>query len=229
MSIPVASNSRGLSIAGILAGVALIGEFVFFGLSGFPGTGFNDPAVALPYLDQGGAMLRIAVLFGAGGVGLWTVFAIGLAARLQQRTPARALASLYLTVLGNAGDGLVALAFFVGSTIFSQLATSNQTAATSAWPAFAAVTAGFQAFGNVFLGLSLLVAGSAIWSGRALSRGLGALGILTGIVTLTGVLAVAAAYLVALLLAVMFRLWAGIALLRADVAQDVARQRQAAA
>jgi len=223
MSITVGSSSRGLAIAGILAGIALIGEFIFFGLSGFPGTGFNDPAVALPYLDQGGAMLRIAVLFGAAGVGLWTVFAIGLAARLQRRTPARAVASLYLTLLGNAGDGLVALTFFVGSTIFGQLAASNQAAASSAWPAFAAVTAGFQAFGNVFLGLSLLVAGWAIWSGSALSRPLGALGILTGIVTLTGVLAVAAAYLVALLLAVIFRLWAGIALLRADIAQDAAR------
>ncbi len=101
MSITVGSSSRGLAIAGILAGIALIGEFIFFGLSGFPGTGFNDPAVALPYLDQGGAMLRIAVLFGAAGVGLWTVFAIGLAARLQRRTPARAVASLYLTLLGG--------------------------------------------------------------------------------------------------------------------------------
>lgn len=228
MSIPMVSSSRGLAICGILAGVALIGEFIFFGLSGFPGTGFNDPAVALPYLDRGGALLRIAVLFGASGVGLWTVYAIGLAAHLQQRTPARALASLYLTVLGNAGDGLVALSFFAGSTIFSQLAASNQSAAMNAWPAFAAATAGFQAFGNVFLGLSLIVAGSAIWSSNALSRGLGAIGVLTGIVTLTGVLAIAAAYLVALLLAVIFRLWAGIALLRSDVAQAASMQKQSA-
>ncbi len=228
MSIPMVSNSRGLAIAGILAGVALIGEFVFFGASGFPGTGFNDPSVALPYLDQGGFPLRIAVLFGVAGVALWTAFAIGLAARLRSRTPARALASLYLTVLGNVGDGLVAMTFFVGSTIFSQLASGNMAAATSAWPAFAAMTAGFQAFGNLFLGLSLLVAGSAIWSSNVLSRWLGALGVIAGIVTLTGVLAVAAAYLVSLLLAVVFRLWAGIALLRSNAA-DTSMQSRAAA
>ncbi|HEX9340702.1 MAG TPA: DUF4386 family protein [Thermoplasmata archaeon] len=225
MSIPMVGNRRGLAIAGTLAGVALIGEFVFFGLSGFPGSGFNDPAVALPYLEKGGALLRVAVLFGASGVGLWTVFAIGLAARLQQRTPGRALASLYLTLLGNAGDGLVALTFFVGSTIFSQLASADPAAAVSAWPAFAAVTAGFQVFGNFFLGLSLLAAGSAMWSSKALSRALGALGIVTGIVTLTGVLAVATAYLVAILLAVVFRLWAGVALLRSEVPQEASVQR----
>ena len=210
----VASNSRGLALAGILAGLALIGEFVFFGMSGFPATGFSDPAVALPYLDQGGMLLRIAVLFGASGVALWTAFAIGLASRLRERTPARALASLYLTILGNVGDGLVALTFFVGSTMFSQLAASNHGAAAASWPAFAAVTSGFQYFGNTFLGLSLLTAGSAIWSGHALNRWLGAFGILCGIVTLIGVFAIPGAYLGALLLVVIFRLWAGIALLR---------------
>ncbi len=37
-------NVRAAGIAGILAGVALAGEFVFFGLSSFNQSTFNDPS-----------------------------------------------------------------------------------------------------------------------------------------------------------------------------------------
>ena len=75
-------NVRAAGIAGILAGVALAGEFVFFGLSSFNQSTFNDPSTALPFLRDHGVYVRVAVLFGATGIVLTLVFLAGLAAVL---------------------------------------------------------------------------------------------------------------------------------------------------
>jgi hypothetical protein len=53
--------------AGILSGVGLAGEFIFFPLSGFTPTTFNDPAAAMTFL-RSGSVVRAAVLFGAFGI-----------------------------------------------------------------------------------------------------------------------------------------------------------------
>ncbi len=47
-------NIRATGIAGILAGLALTGEFVFFGASGFAQDTFNDPSTALGFLRDHG-------------------------------------------------------------------------------------------------------------------------------------------------------------------------------
>jgi hypothetical protein len=160
--------------------------------------------------------LKIAVLFGATNVALWTVFAFALAAVLYTRTPALAIASLALTLIGNVGDGLVALTFFRSTSFFPPLAATNGDAARAAWDVFAIVTSGYQSFGNFFLGGSLLVAGWAIVSQGALTRALGAVGLLTGALAIASVLGVDAAYLGGLLLVIVFRIWAGVAVLRAQ-------------
>ncbi len=221
MSISTLSTSRGLAVTGILSGLGILGEFTFFTLSGFPAAGFSDPTIALPYLERGGSLLRVAVLFGAANIALWTAFSVALAARLGERTPALAAATLLLTVIGNSGDGLVALSFYRAVSTFTDVAVRDQAAAASAWTAFAAVTAGYQAFANFFLGLSLLSAGWAIVSVGALSRGLGVLAALAGAVTLASVLGLDAAYLLALILVLVFRVWSGVAVLRSTPQRSV--------
>ena len=43
-------RTQSAGITGILAGVALVGEFRLFTISGFSGAVFSDPATALSYL-----------------------------------------------------------------------------------------------------------------------------------------------------------------------------------
>lgn len=207
---------RAAGIAGILAGLALTGEFVFFGASGFAQETFNDPSTALGFLRDHGMAVRIAVVFGASGIALTLVFLAGLAVVLAERSPTLSVATLLFGIVGNVGDGLVALTFWLGIPMFLELATRNQTAASGSWGAFAAITSGFQGFGNLFLGLSLLTAGWAIVKWRMLPLPLGAVGLLAGIAAVAGVLGVATsiAFLASLALVIIFRIWAGIQLVR---------------
>src|SRR5262245_12904792 len=163
-------GTRSAGIAGILAAVALAGEFVFFSLSGFQQAAFADPAAALSFLRGHGVYVRVAVLFGASGVALTLVFLSGLARRLSVRTPDLGLATLLFGIVGNVGDGLVALSFWIGIPMFVDLAGREVVAAQSAWPAFSAITGGFQGFGNLFLGLSLLTTGVAALKAASLPR-----------------------------------------------------------
>src|SRR5262249_50819588 len=175
-------------ITGILAGIALVGEFTLFAISGFPGAAFSDPAAALPYLRDGGALLRAAVLFGAAGVAFSTVFFAGLAARLYAKTPTLAVATLYFAIVGSVGHGLVALPFWLGVPFFTDLAARDQLAAANAWGAFVAITSGAEGFGNLFLALSLLTAGWAIVSEKALPVSLGWISLIGGVATVVRVL-----------------------------------------
>src|SRR6266571_5641518 len=155
-------NVRAAGIAGILAGVALAGEFVFFGLSSFNQSTFNDPSTALPFLRDHGVYVRVAVLFGATGIVLTLVFLAGLAAVLREKAPTLSVGTLLFGIVGNVGDGLVALSFWIGIPLFVTLAGRDQSAAQNGWGAFTALTGGYQGFGNLFLGLSLVAAGWAI-------------------------------------------------------------------
>jgi hypothetical protein len=213
---------RSVGIAGVLAGIALTGEFTLFMVSGFTPQTFSDAAQALPFLQDHGAYLRAAAVFGAVGVALTTLFLVGLAARLQARSPMRSAATLYLGLLGNVGDGLVAFSFWFGIPVFVALAARDEAAAANSWGAFIALTNGFGGLGNFLLGLSLLAAGWAILVRRALPAGLGWISVIAGIATVIRVFAVntpldalaGAAFFLSLLLTIVFRLWAGIALWR---------------
>src|SRR5262249_48388232 len=68
---------RSAGIAGVLAGIALAGEFTLFMISGFTPQTFSDAAHALPFLQDHGAYLRAAAVFGAVGVALTTLFLVG--------------------------------------------------------------------------------------------------------------------------------------------------------
>ena len=104
--------------------------------------------------------------------------------------------------------------------MFLDLSTRNQAAAVGSWGAFTAITSGFQGFGNLFLGLSLLTAGWAIVRWKMLPMPLGALALLAGLAAVAGVLGLAIGFVVSLALVIIFRIWAGIQLARSAVVFD---------
>ncbi len=215
-------NVRAAGIAGILAGVALAGEFVFFGLSGFNQSTFNDPSTALPFLKDHGVYVRVAVLFGATGIVLTLVFLAGLAAVLREKAPTLSVGTLLFGIVGNVGDGLVALSFWLGIPAFLDLAARDQAAAHGGWGAFAAITSGFQGFGNLFLGMSLLTAGWAIVTRRPLPLALGVVGLVAGLAAVAGVVGIGTsiAFIASLALVIVFRIWAGIQMARGAVVAE---------
>jgi hypothetical protein len=209
-------------IAGILTGLALLGEFAFFMISGYNPQTFTDPTAALAFLRESGGYVQIAVLFGAAGVAFRTLYVAGLAARLQAETPTRATATLYFGLLGGLGHGLVALSLFVGIPMFVALALRDSGIASNAWGAFTIITSGYQSLGNFLIGLALVSAGWAIIAQRALPAGVGWVGLLAGLTTIVGVFSTgtplaAVAFILffpSILLATVFDIWAGIALLK---------------
>lgn len=88
------------------------------------------------------------------------------------------------------------------------------------YPWLAPVISGAEGFGNLFLSLSMIAAGSAMVSTRTLSVGAGWIGVLAGLVTIVRIYAVGTplaglvfvAFFPSLILAVVFRLWTGNAL-----------------
>ena len=214
-------NSRAVGIAGILAGVGLALEFVFFSISGFGQSTFGDPATAMTFLRDHGSFVRIAVLFGAFGIVVTLIFLVGLADKLKGRTPTLAAAVLLFGIIGNVGDGLVALSFWTGIPTYVSLLAHNLSAAESSWPAFTTLTSGYQAFGNLFLGLSVLAAGWAILSRRQLPLALGVIAMVAGVAALISALGSDGplgffGFATSILMVIVFRIWTGIALLRSS-------------
>lgn len=210
--------------AGVLAGLALAGEFAFFAMSGFSPETMNDASAALAFLKERGGYLQIAVVFGAFGVAARMIFISGLAARLAPQTPSRAVATLYFGLIGGIGHGLVALSFYTGFPMLVSLAARDQAAAASAWPGFMAVTSGFQGFGNFLLALMLLAAGWAIIARGTLPVALGWIATVCGAVTIAGVFVTGTAFapvgallfMPAMILAMAFDIWGGLSLRRYD-------------
>jgi hypothetical protein len=212
-------STRTVGIAGILAGIGLAAEFLFFSLSGFSQSTFSDPATAMTFLRDHGVLVRTAVLFGASGIVVTLLFLAGLADRLKAKTPTLAAATLLFGILGNVGDGLVALSFWTGIPAYVTLAGHDMGSAQNSWSAFANLTSGYQSFGNIFLGLSALAAGWAIVAQRQMPVALGAIGLVAGVAAIASVLGVNSplgffGFATAILLVIVFRVWAGIELLR---------------
>jgi hypothetical protein len=211
-------RAQGAGIAGLLAGLGLIGEFVLFTLSGAGSNTLQHASTALPFLQAHGTTVRAAALLGTANAALAVIFLAGLAAWLHAKAPTLAVATLYFGIIGTAGHALVAIALWLGTPSFTQLAANDHTSASPAWDAFAAVTNAFSGLGNVFLGLALLAAGWAIVSTRALPTTLGWITLVAGAATIARPLGLDAAFFVSLILAIAFRIWAGIHLWRSALA-----------
>jgi len=218
-------STKAVGIAGILAGIGLAGEFLLFSLSGFSQSSFSDPATAPTFLREHGGTVRAAAVFGAGGIAVTLVFLAGLTDRLRERTPTLAAITLIFGIVGNVGDGLVALSFWTGIPAYLTLAANDIASARNSWGAFAALTGGYQGFGNLFLGLSALAAGWAIVSRRQLPVALGAVGVVAGVAALASVFGVGTpiafvGFAAGILLVIVFRVWAGVELLRGSGPAD---------
>jgi hypothetical protein len=210
----LAPSVRNAGIAGILAGVGLIGEFALFSASGMQATTLDHAATALPFLRDHGELIRAATLVGAANDALAVILYAGLAARIRATAPTLAAAVLYLGVVAVVGDGLVALSYWQGIPGFVDLAGRGGATAAPAWEAFETMVSGFRGLADLFVGLALVALGAAGVAKRSLSWPLSAIALLTGVAAIGAPLGVGAAYLISLLLAIVFRLWAGVELFR---------------
>ncbi|MEO3795121.1 DUF4386 family protein [Nonomuraea sp. B10E15] len=209
--------------SGVLAGAGLAVEAALWTASGWSPATFADPAAALEFLRAEGGVLRLAMLSGFVNLVFLVVFVAGLAARLKDGTPTLASATLWFGMIGIITHVLVPLNHWYGVPAFLAAATREPEAAQTAWTAYAVV--GHDApsgAGSLFLGLSMVTAGWAAIAGRALPASLGWLGLVTGCATVLTVFApdtvlsgvAGAVAMPSLLLAVVFRVWGGIALIR---------------
>jgi hypothetical protein len=211
---------RMAGLAGMMAGVLLGLETGAVLLSGWSPEKFDDPALALELLHQGGMHLRAAAVFGFAGLLTTTFLVAGLATALHDRAPALATGTLYLGLIGIAGYSLVPLSLWVGIPTFLTLASQNPALAQSGWAAFAAVSDGAQGIGMLFMGCSMLLAGMAVVAKRTLSRAFAWMAITAGALTLATLLTVGtplaafggALFTPALVCTVLFRFWAGVVL-----------------
>lgn len=205
--------------AGILTAIALFLEFSLFMAGGFSADKLADPAEAVALITDKESLLRIAAFVGFAGAFVRVLFAAGLAKKLRDEAPTRAASVLYFGILGSAGHGLVALSFYLGFPVITELASSE---AVSSWGAFNAITSGFQGLGNILLGLTFVAAGSAIIAKRMLPKGLGWVGLIAGLATLIGVLTTATPlaavgfgiFMPSIVLAILFDVWAGVKLIQ---------------
>jgi hypothetical protein len=175
---------------------------------------FADPATALPYVAQEAGRMRAIAVCAMITVALAVLFVAGLAAKLRDQAPTRATGVLYFGILGVAGHGLGALVFWAGVPTLTARAAMDQVAASHAWVAINALTTALDGFGNLFVGLSTLLAGWAITSGAGLSPILGWYGVVAGVVTALATFAagVPVVMMGSFILPIVWLLWAGNAL-----------------
>lgn len=191
------------------AGVLLVIGFVLFYALG--PDAFGDPVILVQ--KRGLVTLTTAVFFAS--VALSILFAAGLMQRLREKAPTRAAAQLHFAVIGFSALILDGILRWVGSAALS--AAPDQVAAGHAWLAVSTVSSGVTAFGNAFMGLSLLLAGWAVAATGALPAAIGWVGLAAGIFTWAVVFAPTAqvVLLLGFLLPAVWLIWCGSALRRA--------------
>ncbi|MDR7419538.1 MAG: DUF4386 family protein [Armatimonadota bacterium] len=206
-------------LLGILAGTSLVILLLLFMTAGVTMDAFADPATALPRLAQDAGRFRLIAALTTITVALALLFITGLAARLRDKAPTRATGVLYFGVLGLVGHGLGGMIFWAGVPALTARASVDQVAAAHAWVAINALTAALDGFGNLFVGLSILLAGWAVTTGAGagMSPALGWYGVAAGALTALAVCApgVEVLMLGAFVLPIVWLLWAGSALRRA--------------
>lgn len=197
---------------GIIAAVVLAVLFILVLTSGFQNVA-ADPAQALAFINASTGRWTFTGLLGVLGSLLAIVFVVGLYRAFRDKAPTRAYAVLLFGVLGSGGYALASLAQWLGG---AQVAgTADQVAAAHAWVAVNAVATSLNGFGNAGVGASLLTAGWAATSTRALSSAVGWLAYLAGIVTVLGLFtANAVVFLGSFALIIIFLAWAGFELRR---------------
>lgn len=203
--------------AGIVAGIALFITFVLYFTSGATPETFGDPGKALPYITQNLGRLRAVAVFAVITLIPAVFFVAGLAGKLHDRTPTRATGVLYFGILGTLGYAIGALVFWAAVPALAAYAAKDQVGAGHAWLALNALTNAVESVGNLFVGISILLAGWAIAATGVFSSMLGWYGVVTGVVNVLAVLVpgYAAFFIGTFVLTSIWLIWAGSALRRA--------------
>lgn len=200
--------------AGIIAGISLAILFLLYITSGATPETLADPAKALAFIGQNAGRLRAIAVFDVIALAFAILFIAGLAGKLRDKTPTRATGVLYFAILGAAGYGVDALSTWLAWPALAQYAATDQVASAHAWLAVHALNNVFLSFGSLFIGLSTLLAGWAITATGGMSSALGWYGVVTGAVGVLNAVApaVTVLFLGAIVLPVIWLLWAGNAL-----------------
>ncbi len=203
--------------AGLIAAVCLALLFILFASSGLDMQAAQDPVKALPVLGQKAGLFAATGVLGLLASGFGLLFVFGLWARLRERTPTRAVATLGLAFVGLTSHALGAALLWQGGAMLAALSAKDQTAAAHAWTALAAVNQGLMATGNAFTGASVLVAGSAIVATGVMNSTLGWVAIAAGIIELLQVFSSQMALMgLGFVLVIIWLAWGGAQLRRAQ-------------
>src|SRR3970040_1266501 len=170
--------------AGIVAGVLLIVLFFLFMSRRITNAQFADPGFMVPLLSKNPGSFMGVVIVGALVAGFAVVFSIGLVYRLREKEPTRALASLYLAVLGLGAHAADSMVDWIGTRAWGLAAAKDGVAAGHAYVAVSAVALSLNAMANAFTGAALLVAAWAIITTGALRPLLGWVAVVAGVLNL---------------------------------------------
>ncbi len=216
-------TQRNGGTAGLVTAVLLALLFVLILSIGLDPQAAGDPTKALPVISQKSTLWALTGMVGALAAAVATVFATGFFRRLRERAPTRAYASLILAVVGLGGHALAALVQWQGGAQLADYATKDQVAASHAWVALNAAIGGINAFASVFTGGSLLVAGWAIIDTGSLTRTVGWVGVIAGVLSVWSLFATTspAVFLGSLVFAIVWLGWAGSELRRPSPATSI--------
>lgn len=199
--------------AGIITAICLVLLFISFVSSGLDMQTAQDPAKALPVLGQKAALFGTIGVLGLLASGFGLVFTVGLFARLRDKAPTRAAASLGLALVGLSTHAIGAALLWQGGAMLAAVSGKDPTAAASAWVAVGAVNEGLMATANAFTGASAVVAGWAIVATGVMSGGLGWVAIIAGLLQVLQVFSMQMALMgLGFLFVIVWLVWGGVQL-----------------
>ena len=196
--------------SGFITALCLALLFILFIASGLDPQTAQDPTKALPILGQKAGLFAGIGVLGLLASGFGLIFTFGLFARLREKTPTRAYASLGFAFVGLTCHALGAVTLWQGGQMLVALFAKDQTAAGHAWIALGAVNQSLMAGGNAFTGAAVLVAGWAIIEAGAMNRTLGWVAVVAGIVELAQVFSAQMALMgLGFVLVIIWLAWGG--------------------
>lgn len=202
--------------AGIITAICLLLLLILFVSSGLDAQTAQDPAKALPLLGQKAGVFAAAGVLGLLAAGSGLVFTFGLFARLREKAPTRAVASLGLAFVGLTTHALGAALLWQSGAMLVALSAKDQTAAAHAWIAVSAINQAVMATANGFTGGATLVAGWAIIATGVMNTTVGWVGVIAGVVEILQVFSSRMALMgLGLLLVIVWLVWGGVQLRRA--------------
>lgn len=167
--------------AGFIAAACLALLFILFVSSGMDMQAMMDPGKALPAMGQKSGLFATIGVLGLLAAGFGIIFTFGIWARLREKSPTRAVATLGFAFVGLTGHAVASGLLWQGGAMLAALFAKDQTMAGHAWAALGAVNLGLMATANAFTGSAVLVAGWAIVDTKVMNATLGWVAVIAGI------------------------------------------------